>query len=259
MSTFGNYVDLDVGLHPSSRLRAQFFVPTPPTDADLLLFQSVSTYSPSDAVPLEPWLAEFAALHLGGAVARGERLRRSLAPPTSAADVLRPGAPPGGPSAIVPRVLPSACGDGGQNGVSQVVGAEPSSTGGAGSQAQDRGAASLGPPIQSNQVVARGIKTVDELLQAWDFGWKGYGPMKELQNGAGGKLDKAQVNLLSKAKTVRRKVLEMGREEFRSAYEVAVEGKLPTLSSILTRIEQENGRQSIRGKKRARNDMTTTE
>jgi len=54
-------------------------------------------------------------------------------------------------------------------------------------------------------------------------------------------------------------VLEMGREEFRSAYEVAVEGNLPTLSSIRTRIEQENGRHSIRGKKRARNDMTTTE
>jgi len=51
----------------------------------------------------------------------------------------------------------------------------------------------------------------------------------------------------------------MGREKFRSTYEVTVGGKVPTLFSIRTRIERENGRESVRGTKRGRGDMTTTQ
>jgi len=60
--------------------------------------------------------------------------------------------------------------------------------------------------------------------------------MKGYLRGAGGKLDKAQVNLLSKGNTVTKKIREMGREEFRRAYEVSTDGKAPTLFSIRTRI-----------------------
>jgi len=71
MSIFDDYVEQNIGVHPAAQLQAALFVPTPPTDNDLLLFSSASNFSPADAVPLEPWLNELAALVLGNAVAAG--------------------------------------------------------------------------------------------------------------------------------------------------------------------------------------------
>eukprot|EP00170_Pyropia_yezoensis_P001554 contig_6773_g1558 len=77
--------------------------------------------------------------------------------------------------------------------------------------------------------------------------------MKDYKNGAGGKLDRAQVNLLSKDHMVWKKVQDMGREDFRHMYEMPVEGKVPTPASIRDTIEREN-RLYKRGNKRARQD-----
>ena len=136
--------------------------------------------------------------------------------------------------------------------------AQAPATGRASDKVTDLGEVLRRAPLQRNQVVARGLKSVDDLIVAWEDGWKGYAPMKGFLRGAGGKLDKAQVNLLSKGNTVMKKIQEMGREEFRSTYEVSIGGKVPTLFSIRTRIERENGRGSVRGTKRGHREMTTT-
>jgi len=113
------------------------------------------------------------------------------------------------------------------------------------------------PPDSPTRSLAVGSSQLTTCFLAWKDGWKGYAPMKGFLRGAGGKLDKAQVSLLSKGNTVMKKIREMGREECRRSYEVAVDGKAPTLFSIRTRIEQENGRESVRGTKRGRPDTTT--
>lgn len=107
-----------------------------------------------------------------------------------------------------------------------------------------------GPPRGPNQLVCRSVKTVDEVVLAWEVGLNGYGPMKDYKNGAGGKLDRAQINLLSKANTVYKKVIELGRDGFRRVYETPVKGKPPTLGRIRTPIEKENSCQA-RERKRA--------
>jgi len=81
---------------------------------------------------------------------------------------------------------------------------------------------------------------VDELMLAWEDGYNGHLPMKTFKKGKRGKLDRAQINLLSKAYSVWKKVDKMGREEFRMEYETAVNGVTPTLTDNRTRIEREN-------------------
>jgi len=263
MSLFDDYVDQNSGIHPAAQLQAAFFVPTPSTDNDLLLFTSASTFSPADAVPLEPWLNELASLVLGNAVAAGEKLRRAVSRSARACDAHPPrSSPPPTSDDQADRQPPVTPGTpvvlDDQSGTGRSGHAATRATGRASGKGADLTEALRGAPRQPNQVVARGLKSVDDLVLAWEDGWKGYAPMKGFLRGAGGKLDKAQVNLLSKGNTVMKKIREMGREEFRRSYEVAVDGKVPTLFSIRTRIERENGRESVRGTKRGRPETTTS-
>ena len=46
-------------------------------------------------------------------------------------------------------------------------------TGRASGKGADLGEALRGAPRQPNQVVARGLKSVDDLILAWEDGWKG--------------------------------------------------------------------------------------
>jgi len=210
-------------------------------------------------VPLAPWLSDLAVLSLGSAVEAGEKLRRAVSLSARAHDAFLPRSfppPPSndhsnGESLVTPVVLD----DNAATGPSED--AQTRATGRASGNVADLGEVLRRAPRQPNQVVARGLKSVDDLMLAWEVGWKGYAPMKGFLRGAGGKLDKAQVNLLSKGNTVMKKIQVMGREEFRSTYEVSVDGKVPTLFSIRTRVERENGRESVRGTKRGRRDMTT--
>jgi len=260
MSLFDECVDQNLGIHPATQLQAAFFVPTPPTDTDLLLFSSASSFSPPDGVPLSPWLSDLAVLSLGGAVAAGEKLRRAVSLSARARDPYPPLSSPPPPSndhsngqALVTPVVEED-----QAAASRSGDAQAPATGRASDKGADLGEVLRRAPLQRNQVVARGLKSVDDLIVAWEDGWKGYAPMKGFLRGAGGKLDKAQVNLLSKGNTVMKKIQEMGREEFRSTYEVSIGGKVPTLFSIRTRIERENGRGSVRCTKRGHREMTTT-
>jgi len=262
MSLFDDYVEQNIGVHPAAQLQAACFVPTPPTDNDLLLFSSAFNFSPADAVPLESWLNELAALVLGSAVAAGEKLRRAVSRSARACDAHPPrsSSPPtsddqvDGQRPVTPGT-PAVLDD--QAGTGRSGHAATRATGGASGKGSDLGEALHGAPRQPNQVVARGLKSVDDLVLAWEDGWKGYAPMEGFLRGAGGQLDKAQVNLLSKGNRVIKKIREMGREELRRSYKVAVDGKVPTLFSIRTRIERENGRESVRGTKRGRPDTTT--
>jgi len=81
---------------------------------------------------------------------------------------------------------------------------------------------------------------VDELILAWEEGYNRYLPMKTFKKRKGGEFDRAQIDLLSKAYSVWRKIDATGREEFRKKYEIAVGGVTPTLTDIWTRIEREN-------------------
>jgi len=76
-------------------------------------------------------------------------------------------------------------------------------------------------------------------MLAWEEGYNGYMPMKTFKKGKSGKLDRAQINLLSKAYGVWKKVNAMGREEFRMMYELPVNG-VTSLTDIRGRIEREN-------------------
>ena len=263
MSLFDDYVEQNIGIHPAAQLQAAFLVPTPPTDNNLLLFTSASSFCPADAVPLEPWLKELAALVLGNAVAAGEKLRlavagtdracdahppRSFRPPTS--DGQADGQPP--VTLGTPAVLDNQAGTGRSGHETNRA------TGTASGKGADLTEAWRGAPRHSNQVVARGLKSVDDLVLASDDGWKRYAPTKGFLRRAGGKLGKAQVNLLSKGNTVMKKIREMWREELQRSYEVAVDGKVPTLLCIRFRIEQENGQESARGTKRGRSETATS-
>ena len=214
-------------------------------------------------MPLEPWLNELAALVLGNAVSTGEKLRRAVSQSARARD----GHPP--------LWSPPPTSDDQATGQSQVTSGTPvvlndqtamgrsghaptRATGRASVKGADLGEALRGAPRQPNQVVARRLKSVDDLILAWGDGWKGYAPMKGFLRVAGGKPDKAQVNVLSKGNTVMKKIRKMGREEFRRAFEVAADGKAPTLFRIRTRIEREYGRESVPGTKRRHGQMTTT-
>jgi len=66
-------------------------------------------------------------------------------------------------------------------------------------------------------------------------------PVKTFKTGKSGKLDRAQINLLSKAYGVWEKFNAMGRKEFRMMYELPVNRVSPTLTDIHRGIERENG------------------
>jgi len=178
MSLFDDCVEQHVGIHPAAQLQAAFFVPTPPTDNDLLLFSSASNFSPADAVLLEPWLNELAALVLGNAVSAGEKLRRAVSQSARARD------------AHPPRLSAPPTSDDQATGQSQVTSGTPvvlddqtamgrsghaptRATGRASGKGADLGETLRGAPRQPNQVVARGLKSVDDLILAWEDGWKG--------------------------------------------------------------------------------------
>lgn len=281
MSQLGDFISVEKGLHPSGRFRESFFVPTPPSDADLTLFSSAASYSHPSASPLPPWLEDLAGLKLRGAiptvsVLRGvqrdqENINKNStfvsSPATSGARPLtslpagsRPTPSPPAAADLAADAAVTVDGGGAAAGDRDdsprgtspapdssdplTPGAVPGST-----AAPDL--APIAPPRGPNQLVCRGIKTVDEVIMAWETGLFGYGPMKNYKGGCGGKLDKAQVKLLSKAFTVYKKVGEMGREEFRRVYEAPVNGKSPTLCHIRTTIEKETPCKA-RGRKRNR-------
>lgn len=255
--SFGDFVSLDTGLHPSGRLRLSFFVPTPPGEQNLTLFASAAKFPSSSTAPLAPWLELFANEQLNSAAAAGRALHEWHSRRNEAEGL------PARTPCPSPVVSLAAAADGRSfepdadvESFEQVVGDDPRAPPTAtpvpvlGGQASAGAArAARGP----DQLVCRGLKSVEQVLLAWDTGLNGYGPMKDYKNDAGGKLDLAQVNLLSKAHMAWKKVQDMGREDFRRKYEVPVEGKVPTLASIRDTIEREN-RLSKRGNKRARQD-----
>ena len=173
MLLFDDYVEQNIGVHPAAQLQAAFFVPTPPTDNDLLLFSSASNFSPADAVPLEPWLNELAALVLGNAVAAGEKLRRAVSRSARACDAHPPrsSSPPtsddqvDGQRPVTPGTT-AVLGD--QAGTGRSGHAATRATGGASGKGSDLAEALRGAPRQPNQVVGRGLKSVDDLFSGME-------------------------------------------------------------------------------------------
>ena len=248
ISRQGDSIDIDAGMHPTARAQAAFFVPTPPTDENLLLFSSASSYTPPVADPLFPWLSDLACSRLGDAVTKGRELRRLLRSTNTPHSGTQPDVPtPPCAVAVLPGAsseplghAPAASRSGSQSTVGCPGGVNAAPT--LGEDEADGGRSTTRAPArrEPNQVICRGLWSVDELMLAWEDGYNGYLPMKTFKKGKGGKLDRAQINLLSKAYSVWKKVDTMGREEFRTEYEIAVGGVTPTLTDIRARIEREN-------------------
>jgi len=241
-------MDIDAGVHPPARAQAAFFVPTPPTDEDLLLFSSASSYTPPVADPLFPWLSALACSRLGDAVTKERELRRLLrssSTPRSGTQRDVP-IPPcavavlSGASSEPLGHAPAASRSGSQSTVGRPAGVNAAPA--LGEDDADGGRSTARAPArrEPNQVICRGLRSVDDLMLAWDDRYNGYLPMKTFKKAKGGKLDRAQINLLSKAYSVWKKVDTMGREEFPMEYETDVNGVTQTLTEIRRRIEREN-------------------
>jgi len=248
MSRLGDCIDIDSGLHPTARAQAAFFIPTPSTDEDLLLFSSAAVFSPAAAEPLLPWLADLATRRLGNAVVVGRELRhllhesknprgdpqRTVATPTPSVS------PVPAASSEMPACLSASRSTGGPSTEARSRDAEASPVLDVGASAARGGGTRVAFRRDPNQVICRRLRSVDELMLAWEEGHNGYMPMKTFKKGKSGKLDRAQINLLSKAYVVWKKVNAMGREEFRMMYELPVNGVTPTMTDIRGRIEREN-------------------
>jgi len=248
MSRLGDCIDIDSGLHPTARAHAAFFIPTPPTDEDLLLFSSAAVFSPPAADPLLPWLTDLATRRLSNAVVVGRELRHLLHESKNPrGDPQRPvTTPPPAVSPVpaasseMPACLSASRSTGGPSTAARSRDAGASLVLDVGASADRGDATRVVFRRDPNQVICRGLRSVDELMLAWEEGYNGYMPIKNFKKGKSGKLDRAQINLLSKAYGVWRKVNAMGREEFRMMYELPVNGVAPTLTDIRVRIEREN-------------------
>lgn len=223
-------------MHPSGRQRAALFIPTPPNDHDLALFASVASYSTETTPPLPQWLDSLAQEQLIDMTGVAARLRQHLSAPSGDATpgvqlpLPRPGnvlpdgetasqGPSGGLTAPVAPCIPPP---------------PPSSANTEASQA------SADIPLRGpDQIICRRIKTVDELITAWEVALVGDGPMSQYKKSSKGTLDAAQVNVLSKTYTVWRKVQELSRDEFAERFECLAHGKVPSLYSIRMCIEKQ--------------------
>lgn len=191
MDSSDDFTPIDDGLHPAARHRSAFYVPSPPDDEDLLV-SSTAFFSTSPAAPLASWLEQLAVQQLQSAATAAERLRANIRGP-----VPPPLAPPP-PSRV--------------DGLSVGLAPEPVSA----PPAADPGAVRL-PARGPDQVICRGMKSFDELIQAWVTRLHGYEPLHKLRNSALGVLGPTQVNALSDAHTAWIKVKEIGRGKKRAS------------------------------------------
>lgn len=197
MSKLGDFVSLDKGLHPSGRLRECFFVPTPPSAADLTLSPSAASFSHPSASPLAPWLQDFAGQQLRGAIATASLLRQGepaidetiYNPVISFSPATADGVPP--PSRL-PSARPSPCrpANAAESGADTAFIADrqaaaegnkdhsprstspaaaspsPITPGGPPGSTAEAELATIAPPDGPNEEVCRGIETVDEVHMA---------------------------------------------------------------------------------------------
>lgn len=211
-SSTHEYVPINDGLRPASQLSPSFFSPTPPTDDDLLPFRSVRgalSLRPGKLLP--GWLQEQCLLRSEDVVVPVANL--GIEQHSVRTSIMR-GAPPASssekPANEAVRLLSS-------------------------------------PREPARQLVCRDIRAVDELIMAWNEGVRGYPPLIGPSGNPGGVLNPSPVKMLSKCRTVIKKVNKMGREAFREMYEKEEGGKRPSLRADRTRIERENRRARIHG------------
>jgi len=174
MARLGDCIDIDSGLNPTARANAAFFIPTSTTDKDLLLFSSAAVFSPPAADPLLPWLADSATRRLGNAVVVGPELRHLLHDSKNPIDdpqrtipTRTPGVSPvpaassempAGLSASRSTSGPSTAASSGAAGIFPVPNVGASAAPGVGTR--------VAVQRDPNQVICRGLRSVDELMLA---------------------------------------------------------------------------------------------